>query len=276
MLKNSIDKIIADKLEGINFDFKSEYWNKMQEELDANCAQTNTCSSTSIGGFLSGSLITTFVAVISIILIFPWAIDQTPVTNTICGEDNAQDIELIADSNSGQTIINKNIEVVIPEKVEVKPETEVEVKVKKSNTSVSKKKKHRRKIKVTTESKVTPIKKSSNKKQQIADRKVKPTENSSEEVMEKQTIESNTDSAEKAPIEITEPKQEDVVTTETDSVHIPDAKLLGNDKDDVDKETKVEVDAGPKPVKHVKTKSKPIKRVFKKRKGILYKLGIRK
>ncbi len=276
MLKNSIDKIIADKLEGINFDFKSEYWNKMQEELDANCAQTNTCSSTSIGGFLSGGLITTFVAVISIVLIFPWAIDQTPVTNTIYGEDNTQNIELIADSNSGQTISDNNIEVVISEKIEAKPKTEVKVKVKKSNTTVSKKKKSKRKNKVATDSKVAPIKKSPNKKQQITDQKVKPVENTSEEVMEKQTVEQKTDSADKAPVEITEPKQDNVVSNETDSVNIPDAKLLGNDREDVDKDPQVEVDAGPKPVKHVKTKSKPIKRVFKKRKGILYKLGIRK
>jgi hypothetical protein len=274
MLKNSIDHIVADKLEGINFDFKSEYWNKMQEELDANCAQTNTCSSTSIGGFLSGSLITTFVAVISIILFFPWAIDQTPVSNTICDEDNVQNTELIADSNSGQAIINDNIEVIVPEKVEA--EAKVEVNVKKSKASVSNKKKHRRKIKVTTKSKVTPITKPSNEKQQITNQKVKPIENTSEEVIEKQTIESSTDSAEKAPVEITKPKQEDVVTNETDSIYIPDAKLLGNDKEDVDKKTTVDVDAGPKPVKHVKTKSKPIKRVFKKRKGILYRLGLRK
>jgi len=269
MSKNIIDHIVADKLNGLDFSFKSEYWNKMQQELDANCAQTNTCASNTIGGFISGSLITTFVAVISIIVFFPWAMNNNPVdTQNEMYKDTA--IEVVA-----PVIPAKNINIAdnnTQEKTSIKPtETKSTKAIIKSN---KKHKKAKAKIRIVkTEKKEAVV------KQTIAAEPI--VENNNQET--KPTIDSvavdqktTTDPFEKNNIDTTKPIQKDAAVLETDSIFIPDGKILGNDKEKVEKETKVEVNSGPKPVKHVKTKSKPIKRVFKRRKGILYKMGIRK
>ena len=66
------------------------------------------------------------------------------------------------------------------------------------------------------------------------------------------------------------------VSVENDSIYIPDAKLVGDRQNEQNRSGQIEIEAGPKQVKTVKPKNKPVKHVFKKRKGLLYRLGIRK
>jgi len=268
MSKNIIDHIVADKLNGMNFDFKSEYWNKMQQELDANCAQTNTCASNTIGGFISGSLITTFVAVISIILFSPWAMNNSTVEtqDTMC-KDTAMEVVVPVLPSVNNIADNSTQEKTVVKPIETKT-TKAVIKPKK------KARKPRAKIKIVKAEKKEAVIKQDIAAEPVVETTIQETTLNIDSVAvdTKTTI----DPFEKNDVDTTEPIQKDAAVLETDSVYIPDGKILGNDKEKVEKEAKVEVNSGPKPIKHVKTKSKPIKRVFKKRRGILYKMGLRK
>ena len=271
MSKNFIDHIITDKLSGFNYEFKNEYWNQMQDKLDTECAQTNSCASSHISGFLSAGLMLTFATIISVILFSPWATNiQQPLNNNnddcidliktekaiVPAKRSSSDDELLAST------INKN-------KTQL-----ASTKTTNNNNISSNKKKHQ--VKATNRRTKTVVKKKTS---------TKPTTVKSAKRIE--TIDNNNhtliavDSAsiKKQPITleekviISDPKP---VTYEMDSIIIPDAELIGDKAEKTKKERQVNVESGLKPVKNVKTKSKPIKRVFKKRKGIFYRLGLRK
>lgn len=280
-MTENLDHIIADKLNNISFDFKTEYWSKMQGELDANCIQTNaTCSSTSVGGFLSGSLIATFAIIASVIIFFPWAINQDILTaeDTICTDNNTS-ITTVLDDISTNSEVTTNVVSTKKENKQIAQTTSTEILTKKKGGNLnndSKKKIIRRKVKINSDQKKTQSSKPAIAPKQSVEQKEISEKPESDTTLVKQTIEIETDSFEKEVVDTTNPIKPEPILFETDSVIIPDAKLLGNDRDKVKTKRKVKVEKGLEPVKNVKTKSKPIKRVFKKRKGILYRMGIRK
>ena len=272
MSKNNIDNIIADKLEGVNFEFKDEYWNSMQDKLDANCAQTNTCSSSGVSGFLVGGIAAAFIAtIIGVIMFFSWGTDDNQ-KEVVCNADTLKEEIAITsnDSNSESVrVVMKKDEVTISQDSK---------RIEKSSKNLNKPKKKTFKKKAMSSKNIKQEQAIPSKVDimQAEDEKVISDLPNTDSLVVDQIIEVTTDSLNEKHIDTIEPIVKETVTYETDSINIPDGKILGNSKEKEAKNPQLEVTKGLKPVKNVKTKSKPIKRVFGKRRGILYKLGIRK
>jgi len=276
MSKSNIEQLIADKLQSLSFDFKPEYWDKMNEKLDADCAKTNTCNAASMGGFFSASLLVVFFAIISFIAFSPWGINKSIDTKSV------STVEI-------QTSINKT-------PVQHSPETNSQPIAKQENNSikttpptikksirnnksqkVSKTRKHYKKAassKHRKTSKNISNQSISKGEDSSLDTNITLSDNkntSSINTVEKEDLQ---DKSEFDKAEIEQSISSDTLTTDTDYFYESE---LGNKPDENEKkEVKVKVQKKPVPVKHVKTRSKPIKRVFKRKRGILYRLGIRK
>ena len=275
MSKSNIEQLISDKLQSLSFDFKSEYWDKMNEKLDADCAKTNTCSAASMGVFLSASLLIVFFAIISVIVFSPWGINKCFDTNN----SNSMEISIDMDVNPVHNSVKSNNQQIAKQEneiIEVKPIVKKKAICVSKNPNVSKARRHR---KVSS----SKIKKSSNStthktipKNDHAnlDTSIMPSENadtSSKNIMVTKDLSIN---SKQDKTEIEQGITTDTLTTDTDYFYESE---LGNKPDENEKkEVKVKVQKKPVPVKHVKTRSKPIKRVFKKKRGLLYRLGIRK
>jgi len=271
MSKNIIDNLIADKLQGLNFDFKAEYWDKMHEQLNADCAQNNTCNYTGISGFLSGSLLVTFFSIISIIIFFPWGINNS--NSPISSETIVVEESITLNPTISTTATQENTEysevITKQETISTTPKKHT-VAVKTKNKKRRSRKSHTTKKQSTTNMSKTPVAPIA-----IEEKPIASPELIAEEIPNDSIATSNQNFDEiknvtEAPIEQTTLESED------DSVIINDGKILDNQKEVNEKSSQVVVQAKPTPVKHVKTRRKPNKRVFKKRKGILYRLGLRK
>jgi len=271
MSKNIIDKLVADKLQGLNFDFKAEYWDKMHEQLNADCAQNNTCNYSGISGFLSGSLLVAFFSFISIIIFFPWGINNSNAP--ISTETSLIEESIILNPTISTTAAQETLEY---SEVIIKQET-INTTPKKSKVVVkTKSKKHRsRKSHTIKQHSTTNMSTTAVSPKVVDEKTIVSTEVITAEIPNDSLTTSNqnfveTKSVNKAPIEQT------TIESENDSVIINDGKILDSQKEVKENNNQVVVQAKPTPVKHVKTRRKPNKRVFKKRKGILYRLGLRK
>ena len=296
MSNNNIEQLIADKLQSLNFEFKPEYWEKMHKKLDAECAETNSCNAGSLSGFLSASLLVTLFSIIAIILYFPWSSN-----NYINLNDNTINTE----------IAQKQTTVLISDNIVKEESTNLVVKssaidVKTSKTETQKTSHQNISSKTTIKKKVSIRKRKKYRKKASAHKKEVRTNNlniaSTENELKTQQNKANTSDL---TLETTDSNT--VVSTElndslvnletvkstneinqemetnqfpdsygTDTVIINDAVLLDGQNKEKEKKSQVTVQKKRPPVKHVKTRSKPVKRVFKRRKGILYRLGLRK
>ncbi|MCK5856334.1 MAG: hypothetical protein KAG64_02525 [Bacteroidales bacterium] len=271
MSKSSIDNIISDKLQNINFSFKAEYWDKMHEKLDTECTKTNTCNSGGVSGFFIGSIIISLLSIIGIITYFTWEVDESSdlaTPNSINIEsiesDNIKTIEATSYSNPTKiesSSINK----------ETIQETEAP-----AEKSVKSSKKYKRKKSVAKKAKTSQKKKTIIIEESITD-------NETEQIENKQSLKENdlvSDTLISIELEETNnlvkpTSEQSNLQGDNDSIVINDSKILNNQGRVKEKDKQVIVQAKPIPVKHVKTRSKPNKRVFK-RKGFLYRLGLRK
>ncbi len=273
MSKTNIEQLISDKLQSLSFDFKPEYWDKMNEKLDTDCAKTNTCNAASVGVFFSTSLLIIFFTIISVIVFSPWGINKCFDTNNSNSMEISIDMDVnpihkSVESNNQQNTKQEN------ETIEVKPIVKKKAICVSKSPNTSKARRHRK-------ASSSKIKKSSNRttyktipKNDSAslDTSVMPSDNAD-------TSSENTLVTKDLPVNSKQSEIEQGITTDTlnsDTDYFYESEL-GNKPDEKEKkEVKVKVQKKPVPVKHVKTRSKPIKRVFKKKRGLLYRLGIRK
>jgi len=275
MSKSNIEQLIADKLQSLSFDFKPEYWDAMSEKLDADCAQTKKCSTASIGGFYSASLLVVFFGIISILLFFPWEINKSIGTNS------ATTMEISIDKNTTPIQISPEInKQAIVEQENKNIDTEAIINNKSSNNkkaTVSKTHKHHKKA---ISQKHTKVSKNNTNQSVINDE--------GSNIDTQVVLSKNKDITSKSPTkkedlqvksELDNTEIEQGITTDTlstNAVYTYEAEL-GDEPSKVDeKETQIKIQKKPVPVKHVRTRSKPVKRVFKRKRGLLYRLGIRK
>jgi len=275
MSKSNIEQLIADKLQSLSFDFKPEYWDAMSEKLDADCAQTKKCSTASIGGFYSASLLVVFFGIISILLFFPWEINKSIGTNS------ATTMEISIDKNTTPIQISPEInKQAIVEQENKNIDTKAIINNKSSNdkkATVSKTHKHHKKA---ISQKHTKVSKNNTNQSVINDE--------GSNIDTQVVLSKNKDITSKSPTkkedlqvksELDNTEIEQGITTDTlstNAVYTYEAEL-GDEPSKVDeKETQIKIQKKPVPVKHVRTRSKPVKRVFKRKRGLLYRLGIRK
>ena len=275
MSKSNIEQLIADKLQSLSFDFKPEYWDAMSEKLDADCAQTKKCSTASIGGFYSASLLVVFFGIISILLFFPWEINKSIGTNS------ATTMEISIDKNTTPIQISPEInKQAIVEQENKNIETKPSIDNKSSNNkkaTVSKRRKHHKK---SASKKTKTISKNntnqsvindegSNIDTQLALSKNEDISSKNPTTKEDLQVRSEFDNT-----EIEQGITTDTLTTNADYTYEAE---LGDDLPKAEeKEAQIKIQKKPVPVKHVRTRSKPVKRVFKRKRGLLYRLGIRK
>jgi len=263
MSKNLIDHIIADKLNEINFEFKPAYWNKMQEKLEANCSQTNTCVSNTINGFLCTSLITVFISVIGIILYAPW-----PINNDVANVQNTIYVDTLIEKEIPIiSSINMDSDYKIQEEA-IAETKEIEIKDTKAVIKTRKKAKKQKVKSIKTLNKKSRVEKEVNPKP-ITEPMAQEASPSIDSIALDSSNHSNT-------FDRLDSKQKEEPLFENDSIYIPDSKITEDDQEEVKEEIQLDVQAELEPVKNVKTRTKPVKRVFKKRKGILYRMGLRR
>ncbi len=293
MTKINLDQLINTKLEGLNFEFKNDYWKQMEKEISSNCGAEVAGAGTGISTFLSSALIVSFISIITIILIFPWAYD---FDNSV-GTENATQKEIIIEEVIIPEIKTTTIKEVTTISSEEQNNTTVikeeqiapKVKIKKVRRSSSKKSKtisKKSRVSKSTKSKAS----SGNSDKEKSEKKVATTVESYD------TTKKQTESLDTIIKEVIIPDSEfnkisdndkkvldsktlineEPVVYENDSIYIPNGILSGDKQAEERPNPQVEVEAGPKPVKTVKPRSKPIKHVFRKRRGILYRLGLRK
>jgi hypothetical protein len=297
MTKINLDQLINTKLEGLNFEFKNDYWKQMEKELSSNCGAEVASAGTGIGTFLSSVLIVSFTSILTIILIFPWAYDFDNLDNNSNINNTTKEEIVIEEAIAPEieTVTNKT-ETLIPtddqnSKIEIKEEqTSPKVQIKKVRKSTSKKSKtisKKSKISKSNSSKVssdTPDNKKVEKKVATTvesyDTAKEQTE-SLDTIIKKEVIIPDSEfndklNSDKNVLDSKTLINKEPVVYENDSVYIPDGILSGDKQAEEKPNPQVDVEAGPKPVKTVKPRSKPVKHVFRKRRGLLYRLGLRK
>ena len=296
MTKINLDQLINTKLEGLNFEFKNDYWKQMEKELSSNCGAEVASAGTGIGTFLSSVLIVSFTSILTIILIFPWAYDfdnfdnNSNINNTtkeeiVIEEVIAPEIETV--TSKTETLIptdDQNSKIEIKEE-QISPKAQIK-KVRKSASKKSKTISKKSKISKSNSSKVssgTPDNKKAEKKVATSIESYDTTKEHKEqidpiikEVIIPDSIFDNKLDNDKKILDSKTSINKEPVIYETDSVYIPDGILSGDEQAEEKPNPQVDVEAGPKPVKTVKPRSKPVKHVFRKRRGLLYRLGLRK
>jgi len=292
MTKINIDHIISSKLDELNFEFKNEYWEQMEKELSSNCAGEAVTASAGIGTFVSSFLIVTLTTIITLIIIFPWAYDfnnSTNSSNTEIQEDvNIEEViipQISTINNAKESSVaapeeDKNIKTNLQEE-KVAPKVKIKRSRKhysKKSKSISKKTKAASKASSGIIDNPKPAKKEATSIDTYDTTKesIEDTDSIIEEVVipdsefdKKQENAKNIAGSNPAIV-----KEE--VVLDNDSVYIPEGKILGDKHEEERPNPQVDVEAGPKPVKTVKPRNKPVKHVFKKRRGLLYRLGLRK
>ena len=291
MAKIDIDQIVKGKLDKIQFDFKDEYWADMEKSLLADCTE-EVVTATAFSAFTSTLLIVSFTAIITILAVFPWAYDFDNTTKEQATTPKAvpavieQKEEVKADQNLTKEQAEPKPEV---KKEEPKPEVKVVVKkkakarrnkrksVSKKRTATSETKKQEQKsIKADMQSPKTesgireaekPARKEATSIEPYDSTRIKQENVISDKGV--QHIEQNQDTNENKLIS-------NNISVDNDSIYIPDAVLSGDKAEGEMKDVQVDVEERPLPPKTVKPRNKPVKHVFKKRRGILYRMGLRK
>ena len=288
MAKIDIDQIVKEKLDNIQFDFKDEYWANMEKNLLADCTEEVVVAS-SFNTITSVFLITSLTAIITVLAVFPWAydFDNSPKTKAVAPESIPVQIEQKEEVKSQQNLTIKQ--------TETKPETKKEET--KQEVKAVVKKRNLRKKKTTTKKRNTASK--VNKQEQRTTNAEKPDTkpqsgiHESEKPARKEATsvdpydstrvkaEENNSNSEARNIEQKQSTEgNDLISDnngiDNDSIYIPDAVLSGNKPGDEMKEIMVDVEERPVEPKTVKPRNKPVKHVFKKRKGLLYRMGLRK
>jgi hypothetical protein len=293
MIDNNIDNIVKGKLEKLDFEFKDEYWKQMEQLLKADCVAETAASGIGIGAFASGFLLVSFSAIMIIISIFPWAYDfdnksnisretQVPVVTTMenstkIHNSNAQ-VQPIATimvgANQQNIVENTNANA---QTLQSGENTEEAVKMRKlRKTSTSKKStKVRVKAKAKTQKACIPkiVEPAAQSNTQQANQSADSDNIQNTDIEKTESGVNTNDSNKQADNNNTVTEG---LTLDNDSVYIPDGKLVGDDQGEEMKDPKVEVQKDPEQPKNVKPRTKPVKHVFKKRRGLLYRLGIRK
>ena len=283
MARNNIDQIIKGKLEDLNFDFKDEYWKQMEHLIKTECTTEVAAGSVGVGAFLSTLLIVSFTTIITFIVFFPWAYDFNnqagskiaQETNTPLFEQNTTNTNKIAPISTVGTTDETN------KVIQKTKNTTGDIKIRKvKTTSKSTKEKRKKRIR----------KSKPNKKQSVANNKKQLTNDKAD--IANKTIESITEQSDTNKKQIANQAEGNLdkrantgqksgtpnenISLDNDSVYIPDAKLVGDKPSEEMQDVKVDVETKPEPPKTVKPRTKPVKHVFKKRRGLLYRLGIRK
>jgi hypothetical protein len=297
MVDNNIDNIVKRKLEKLDFEFKDEYWKQMEQLMKADCVAETAASGIGIGTFAAGFLLVSFSAILIIISVFPWAYDFDNNTNINRANQSAvvstTETSVAIQTAAQQSLQNKETIIFDQESINTK--------VAVSNNNTDKKKleseenqneavKIRKVRKTTTTSKSKKVRVKAKAKNQkacipkVAEPTTKNSNLNTNETDVKNSIQNN--EANKSDVQTTVNDSnvqtekgktvKESVTLENDSVYIPDGKLVGDDQGEEMKDPKVEVQKDPDLPKNVKPRTKPVKHVFKKRRGLLYRLGIRK
>ena len=291
MTKNNIDHIIENKFEGLNYEFKDEYWSQMEKKINANISSGASTGGSIFGSTLSTVLIVSVTTILTLLAVYFLIFrgENSPPNNNIC-TDTVIEKQIETESINQKPIDDNSIQNTKLDNTNLDAEEEVSEKVviKKTRKHSSKKSKQTTEINDNKESTsksvddeavkkvATSIETYDTTKEMLEDPKEELDEvQYPETIIDNQSTESNNETDHISLEENIAPTKQ-TVSYENDSIYIPEAKLVGDKQDKQNQSGQIEIEAGPKPVKTVKPKNKPVKHVFKKRKGLLYRLGIRK
>ncbi len=292
MTKHNIDHIIENKFEGLNFEFKDEYWNQMEKKINSNISSGASSGSSIFGTSLTSVLVISITTIATLLMIYFWVFR---------GESQSDENKLNLDSAIEEQIQSKTPDQTPIKQISVptneqenntstlEEEATDEVVIKKTRKHSSKKSAHSKELKEAEQNNsenvendepiknvATSIETYDTTKEILDDPEEELDEVQSPETNIDNQITENKNSSDNTTIEENKELTKQTVSVENDSIYIPDAKLVGDKQNEQNRSGQVEIEAGPKQVKTVKPKNKPVKHVFKKRKGLLYRLGIRK
>lgn len=109
MIKTNIDKLVQNKLQDLNYDFKPEYWDKMENKLNASALSSSTNTATTI----LGSKI--FLISISSILLIAGGIGAYYALNNennVCNDINNTNEIIVSEGQSDYNINTENTMVI--------------------------------------------------------------------------------------------------------------------------------------------------------------------
>ncbi|RLD67118.1 MAG: hypothetical protein DRI84_03305 [Bacteroidetes bacterium] len=290
MTKHNIDHIIESKFEGLNFEFKDEYWNQMEKKINSNAASRASSGSSIFGTSLTSILVISITTIATLLMIYFWIFRGQSTENEL-NIDSAIE-EQIQSKSPDQTPVNQiydpideqedntsTLEEEVTDKVVImetrkhspkKLSHTKELNSNEQNTSENVEKEEPVKNVATSIETYDTTKEILDEPKEELDKVQSPETNIDNQITE------NKNSSDNTTIKENKELTKQTVSVENDSIYIPDAKLVGDKQNDQNRSGQVEIEAGPKQVKTVKPKNKPVKHVFKKRKGLLYRLGIRK
>lgn len=298
MANHNIDQIVKNKIENLNFEFKDEYWTQMEEKISTNSSSGAASGTAGISSFLGSVLFISVSILVTLLLVYLWIFKGDSAHKIDESSTIESPIELVIDSEPAiQTNEEKN-SMSIPDPLcdgdlveeesdiveQVKPESKKQKitapRVNKTKINSSKNPQTvKEPVSVETDVNQEPKKKVATSIETYDTTKKDELE-LDEQIDHEPKIESQVIDLDKGvdneALEVDLGYSKQIVSLESDSVYIPDAKLLGDHQGENKSNGQVDIDAGPKQVKTVKPKNKPVKHVFNKRRGFLYRIGLRK
>ena len=275
MTKGNFNDLIQQKLEGLDIKYKKEYWDAMQEKLDAAAPNNLGISGAATSSTLStGFIVSTIATIITFVAVISYFILGNQNGDTVNNNHNNQQDYHITETNH-KTGLDKKSNTIDPcndfisETTSHHSQSNIADNENKANI------KSNNSTKIRKQSKNAPNIES---KPAIEKELITPTE----EII---TIISKEDIAiEAEPIIKTSTQEETQQIVSSDSFKINIDSTDANGARDIKEGNIGQKDAGTpatnsrkdKGLKDVKPIDKPAKRVFRKRKGILWYLGFRR